>query len=52
MKENKKALVITGLPVEKLKDLKKEYMKKYNKSISYNTIIGKLILNASLEDVE
>lgn len=52
MKENRKALVITGISVDRLKELKKQYTTKYKKTISYNDIVSKLIINAKFEDID
>lgn len=50
-KKLKKAVVLNGLSVLKLQELKKEYMETYKRSITYDSIISKLLAKASLKDV-
>lgn len=49
--ELKKAVVINGVAVEKLKELKKDYQAKNKKSISYDAILAKLLMKAKYEDI-
>lgn len=53
MKNNKlkKAVVLNGLSVLKLEELKKEFTLTYKRPISYDAIISKLLAKAKLEDV-
>lgn len=50
-KKIKKAVVLNGLSVLKLEDLKKEFTLAYKRSISYDAIISKLLVKATLDDV-
>ena len=53
MKNNKlkKAVVLNGLAVLRLEELKKEYVLTYKRPITYDSIISKLLVKAKLEDV-
>lgn len=51
IKLKRKAVVITGEAVEKLLQLKKDYMREKNKTISFDDIISKALLNAKFEDI-
>ncbi len=50
-KKIKKAVVLNGLSVLKLEELKKEFTLTYKRPISYDVIISKLLVKAKLEDV-
>jgi len=52
MNTTKKAVVISGTSVDKLKLLKKEYMLKNKKHITFDTIVSKLLLKAKLDDID
>ena len=47
----KKAVVLNGLSVLKLEELKKEFALTYKRHISYDAIISKLLVKATLDDV-
>ena len=51
MKRTSRAVVINGIAVDKLDDLKKEYIAKNKKSISYDAILTKLLIKAKYEDI-
>lgn len=51
IKIKKKAVVIKGEAVEKLLYLKKEYTREKNKSISFDSILSRLLENAKLKDI-
>lgn len=53
MKNNKlkKAVVLNGLAVSRLEELKKEYVLTYKRPITYDAIISKVLMKAKLEDV-
>jgi len=51
IKLKRKAVVITGEAVEKLLQLKKDYMREKNKTISFDDIVSKALLNAKFEDI-
>ena len=50
-KKLKKAVVLNGLSVLKLQELKKEYMETYKRSITYDAIISKVLMKVTLKDV-
>lgn len=47
----KKAVVLNGLSVLKLQELKKEFMSKNKKSITYDAIISKALANMNYENL-
>lgn len=51
IKLKKKAVVITGEAVEKLLQLKRDYVREKNKTVSFDDIVSKALLNAELEDI-
>jgi hypothetical protein len=53
MKNNKlkKAVVLNGLAVLRLEELKKEYVAKNKRSVSYDVIISKALMNMRYEDL-
>lgn len=53
MKNNKlkKAVVLNGLSVLKLEELKKEFISKNKRSMSYDVIISKALMNMRYEDL-
>ena len=50
-KKIKKAVVLNGLSVLKLEELKKEFTLTCKRPISYDAIISKLLVKEKLEDV-
>ena len=51
IKRLKKAVVINGLCVQRLEDLKKEFISKNKMSISYDSIIAKALMKLNYEDL-
>ena len=51
IKRLKKAVVINGLCVQRLEDLKKEFISKNKMSISYDYIIAKALMKLNYEDL-
>jgi len=51
IKLKKKAVVITGEAVEKLLQIKRDYMREKNKTVSFVDIVSKALLNAKIEDM-
>ena len=47
----KKAVVINGTAVLKLQELKKEYIAKNKRSVSYDSIIAKALMKLSYDDL-
>lgn len=47
----KKAVVLNGTAVLKLQELKKEYIAKNKRSVSYDVIISKALMNMRYEDL-
>jgi len=47
----KKAVVLNGTAVLKLQDLKKEYIAKNKRSISYDAIIAKALMKMNYENL-
>ncbi|MFZ9660165.1 MAG: hypothetical protein ACO29X_06430 [Arcobacteraceae bacterium] len=47
----KKAVVIQGSSVEKLKELQKEYTDMYGRKLTFDFIVSKLILKAKANDL-
>lgn len=47
----KKSVVIQGLSVEKLNELKKQYEENFKRKISFDAIVSKLLMKAKLSDI-
>lgn len=47
----KKAVLLNGIAVLKLQELKKEYIAKNKRSVSYDAIIAKALMKLSYDDL-
>ena len=47
----KKAVVLNGTAVLKLQELKKEYIAKNKRSVSYDAIVAKALMKLSYDDL-
>ena len=49
--KTKKAVVINGLCVQRLEDLRKQYITENKKNITYDAIIAKALMKMNYEDL-